>query len=127
MPGPKLDQLLHRRPVRVSVGFLTGLLFGPSIAYLLVHAPSNEWLGPYPPYVDDCAVMAAMIGVCCGLAVGLIVPLLALNLQRWKWRWSDPASVPWYPAPEGTPDRPDRGINGDERFSRRTDITGPTS
>src|SRR6516225_10411570 len=88
MPDPKPDRLLHRRPVRASVGVLAGLLLGPLTASALVQAPSGEWPGPHPPSTRDCEVIAAVMGVCCGPAVGLVVALLAASLQRGEWEGS---------------------------------------
>ena len=122
MSDPKLDLLLHRRPVRASVGFLAGLLLGPLIGYLLVHAPSSEWLGPYSFYMVDCEFLAVLMGVCFGTVVGLTVALFVSGLQRWKWERAEPDSGPWCSEPEKVLDQPDRGISSDGRISRRTDI-----
>jgi hypothetical protein len=64
----------------------------------------------------------AMFGGCCGLVVGLAVALFALGIQRLKWRLSGPGSDAWYSEPEGAPNQSDRGINGDGRITRRTNI-----
>src|SRR5262245_52193309 len=119
MPDPKLDPLLHRRPVRVSVGLVAGLFFGPLITFLLAFAPRSELLGPY---VVDGAIIAVMIWGWCGPVVGLAVALFALGIQRLKWRWSGLGSDAWYSEPEGVPNQSDRGIDGDGRITRRTNI-----
>jgi MFS family permease len=125
MYDPKLDQLVHRRPVRVSVGFLAGLLFGPLIAEFLLHAPTSEWLGPYPLYTDiPLFIVAAMMGGCAGPAVGLTVALFVWGVQRWKWRRSESALGRWGSEPEGWLDLPDRRISSDGRILRRTNIRG---
>jgi hypothetical protein len=124
MPDPKLDLVLHRRPARVLVGFLAGLLFGPVFALVLALAPSSRWLGPRACY--DAGPMAVMIGGCCGPAVGLAVALFALALQRWKWGRERPHSIRWCPEPERSPDQQSRGGNGEERVLPETSITRST-
>ena len=119
MPDPKLDLLLTRRPLRLSVGLLAGLFFGPFITLLLAFAPSSELLGPY---VVDGAIIALMIWGWCGPVVGIAVALFALGIQRLKWRWSGSSSDAWYSEPEGAPNQSDRGINGDGCITRRTNI-----
>lgn len=69
------------------------MIFGPLIAYVLVHQPDSEVLGPYPPYIEDASQTAMMIGLCCGPPVGLIIALMAQKLQRWI-RGKEVAALP---------------------------------
>src|SRR5262245_11221727 len=111
---------IDRRPIRWSIGLLAGLILGPLIACLLVRLPSNEWLGPYPPYVDDVSFMAAIIGLCCGLLVGLAVTLIAKLIQRWKWARSGRLVLGLESPPVAGP------LEADLHIYRQADVARPS-
>jgi hypothetical protein len=124
MLDPKVDLRLHRRPVRVLLGFLTGFLSGPLIALLLVLAPAGRLFGPTPCY--DCGGVALLIGLCCGPVVGLAVAWFALALQRWHWGRAGPRSSRWCAEPEQSSEQPISRGNGGEQVVPETGITRST-
>jgi hypothetical protein len=81
-----LPQLrLQRRPIRWSMGILSGLMIGPLIACVLANLPRNAWLSNDPCYRESLSAFSAAIGFGYGLAVGLGVTGGAKLIQRWKW------------------------------------------
>lgn len=123
MPDLKLNRLLYRPPVRPSVGFLAGFLFGMLIAYLLICAPSSEWLRAYPDNVEV-RIIFTIFGGLSGLVVGLVVTLFTLRLQFRRGERSGPRSEPWSTEPERPFDQPEQRTKSDARISRKTDIAG---
>lgn len=118
---------LRRRPIRLTLGFLAGLIFGPVLAISFYRLPACELLGYYErPNRDHEPIMviAAIIGLGYGAAVGLVTSFCAWLTQRLIWdiwepnrdlsdREADMSLVPTNH--EAAPD---------ERVSRRTDIAG---
>ena len=132
MSDPSTNLRLPPR-IRVWLGLLVGVIFGPLFAGVLVQFPSSEWMGTYPPYPDDCILISAFMGLCVGPAVGLMVALVALAFQLWWWpagngevmspipQWTATARVDAVDVPHGN--RTERGqCVSDVRISWRTDI-----
>lgn len=126
MSDPSFNLRLRRRPVRIFVGFLAGLIFGPLVAILLFHLPASEWTGPYPSERDYGGMMglAAFIGLGYGLLVGPVIALCVRLVQHFLWGirtpnrdWSDGGS-------EIETTHSKAGSAPEERIARRTDIAG---
>jgi hypothetical protein len=115
---------LKARPVSLARGVLVGLVAGPVIGALLFHAPSSEWLGPYPDesYALNTTVGMVIVGLGCGAPVGFAVALVARIFQSWRWGGDVRALNPgprWQPPEDRTAGTDDQGI------TRRTDAFHP--
>ena len=123
VPDHPAARRLRHRPVRVWLGLLTGLVFGPLLAALLVHLPGSGWLGPYPAYPQDATFMAATIGLLIGPPVGLVVALLGRMLQGWKHGRGvgHPRSAPVLPWPAAASEAIRAGVG----LSPHPDEAGP--
>jgi hypothetical protein len=133
MTEPSFKLPLNPR-IRNFLGLLVGIVFGPTIAFILVHVPSNELLGPHPgPYIGLCISWCLVIGLCYGTIVGLVVALFVWILQKWflakrgkgrtpNLQWPDTNPVDMLAQRHSTVT--DRGTSdADDRITRRTDIT----
>ena len=116
-----LSQLrLPRRPIRWSIGILSGLILGPLLACVLANLPRNAWLPNDPCYRGgDLIALAAVIGFGYGLVVGLGVTGVAKLIQRWKWK-NRSALLPNLDLPALESDS-----NLDDRISPRSAKTKP--
>ncbi len=132
MTEPSVNLRLRPR-IRITLGLFVGLAFGPLLAYLFVHLPSNDWLGAHPgPHIDLCIRMSLPIGFGYGAIVGLGVSLFAWVVQGWRrsragkgltpnLQWPDSARVDEVAQRHAV--QIEGGTNdGGNRISRRTDF-----
>jgi hypothetical protein len=87
MSEPSQNLRLPRR-IRVLLGAIVGLFFGPLFAGILAHLPRSYLLGGDPAESGNTNFVfgtSVILGLCLGPTIGLAVSLVALGFQVWWW------------------------------------------